>query len=213
MKPEGSGEQRRIVFDWIDERSAKLRQRGLFFVDQEMIDYDEAGGFYRDVYSLIIAGWPKEKPMWVVHNTPGGHVYHGLAIHDTICALNAAGYTINTFGMGHVASMGTAIIGAGKRRCAAPSTQFLIHEVGESHLFLEEKASESIDRSAELQRVNGVVLRTIAARTEIDLRKLQRLCKKKDYWFGAKDALKLGKRGLIDEISSTLPFMDSLTGA
>lgn len=211
MEPKGNTHvERKISLDLADERQDELRKRGVLFVDSDEIDRDEAGCLYRDIFFLVTSGWPKQRPIWVVINSPGGQVHHGFAIYDAIHGFVAGGYTINTFGLGEVASMGTVILQAGTRRYAAPHTQFLLHQVSEAHIFLKEEATQAEERTEEMKRINVLVLTMIAERTGILLSELTAQVKKKDFWLGALDARGLGKHGLIDEISTTFPFMDAL---
>lgn len=203
------GNQRRVTLDATDEIQEMMQKRGIFFIDSEEIDRDESASFYRDIFCLVASDWKKEDPMWVLLNTPGGHVHHGIAIHDTITLLNASGYNINTVGIGEVASMGTVVIGAGKRRYATPYTQFLLHQVSQEHFYIKEEATQTEERAEEIRRINQIVLNMIAGRTGMPIEELKSLVKKTDYWLGADSALKLGPHGLIDEICNEFPFMDA----
>lgn len=62
--------------------------------------------------------------------SPGGNVYAGLAIYDTIKILESKGIKVNTIGTGMVASMGTFLLscGTGIRR-ATKNCRIMIHSV------------------------------------------------------------------------------------
>ncbi|OGZ06937.1 MAG: hypothetical protein A2942_01220 [Candidatus Lloydbacteria bacterium RIFCSPLOWO2_01_FULL_50_20] len=201
---------RRVSMGPEDERQEVLRRHGVFFLDAEEVNRDEAGCFYRDIFFLVASGWAKEKPMWVVLNSPGGHADQGFAIHDTIRLLIAAGYTVNTCVLGEAASVAMMILMAGTRRYASPNTQFLLHQVSEEYIFLRVETTEAEERSNEMKRINHVYLSAIAERSGMALSDLTTQVRKKDFWLGAEEALKYGQHGLIDEICTTFPFMDAL---
>lgn len=62
--------------------------------------------------------------------SPGGSVYAGLAIADTINILNKKGIKVNTIGTGMVASMGAYLLAAGTgTRKATKNCRIMIHSV------------------------------------------------------------------------------------
>lgn len=60
-------------------------------------------------------------------NSPGGHISAGLAIYDT---MNAIDNPVSTIGMGMCASMGSFLLSAGEpgKRYALPNTEIMIHQ-------------------------------------------------------------------------------------
>ena len=142
--------------------------------------------------------------------TPAGHPEFPrrkcgawLAIYDCIATLKESGIRVDILSLGLVASMGTIILQAGTRRLSAPHTQFLVHQVSQTiGFFKSEEVSELGERAVELERINTVVMDIIAERSEISLVELKAMCKKKDYWMDAADALRFGRKGLIDEITT-----------
>jgi ATP-dependent Clp protease protease subunit len=60
-------------------------------------------------------------------NSPGGSVYAGLAIYDTMQYMNAP---VNTMCMGMAASMGAFLLAAGAtgKRSALPNSRIMIHQ-------------------------------------------------------------------------------------
>lgn len=62
--------------------------------------------------------------------SPGGSVYAGLSIADTINILNKKGIKVNTIGTGMVASMGAYLLAAGTgKRKATKNCRIMIHSV------------------------------------------------------------------------------------
>jgi ATP-dependent Clp protease, protease subunit len=86
-----------------------------------------------DVANLIIAQLlfleadDQDKDIYVYINSPGGSVYAGLAIYDTIQYLKAP---VNTMCMGMAASMGALLLatGATGKRSALPNSRIMIHQ-------------------------------------------------------------------------------------
>jgi ATP-dependent Clp protease protease subunit len=86
-----------------------------------------------DVANLVIAQLlflqadDPERDIFLYINTPGGSVYAGLAIYDTIQYLTAP---VNTTCMGMAASMGALLLAAGAegKRSALPNSRIMIHQ-------------------------------------------------------------------------------------
>src|SRR3954464_4455566 len=68
-----------------------------------------------------------EKDIYMYINSPGGSVYAGLAIYDTMQYLTAP---VNTMCMGMAASMGAVLLAAGApgKRSALPNSRIMIHQ-------------------------------------------------------------------------------------
>ena len=76
---------------------------------------------------LFLQAEDPEKDIYLYINSPGGSVYAGLAIYDTMQYLTAP---VNTMCMGMAASMGALLLAAGKngRRSALPNSRIMIHQ-------------------------------------------------------------------------------------
>jgi ATP-dependent Clp protease protease subunit len=70
-----------------------------------------------------------EKEIQLYINSPGGEIYPGLAIYDTMQALRAP---VSTIAVGWTASLGTVLLAAGteKRRFALPHATIHMHPAG-----------------------------------------------------------------------------------
>jgi ATP-dependent Clp protease, protease subunit len=68
-----------------------------------------------------------EKDIYLYLNSPGGSVYAGLAIYDTMQFLTCA---VNTYCMGIAASMGSFLLAAGTKgkRYALPNSRIMLHQ-------------------------------------------------------------------------------------
>jgi ATP-dependent Clp protease, protease subunit len=76
---------------------------------------------------LFLQAEDPEKDIYLYINSPGGSVYAGLAIYDTMQYLSAP---VNTMCMGMAASMGALLLAAGKpgKRSALPNSRIMIHQ-------------------------------------------------------------------------------------
>ena len=68
-----------------------------------------------------------ERDIYLYINSPGGSVYSGLAIYDTMRHLRAP---VSTFCIGMAASMGAVLVAAGEKgkRAALPNSRIMIHQ-------------------------------------------------------------------------------------
>jgi ATP-dependent Clp protease, protease subunit len=78
---------------------------------------------------LYLESVDHEKPINLYINSPGGHVYAGLAIYDTMQMIKAP---VSTVAIGITASMGTALLTAGAtgKRYALPHATVHMHPTG-----------------------------------------------------------------------------------
>jgi len=76
---------------------------------------------------LFLQAEDPAKDIYLYINSPGGSVYAGLAIYDTMQYLSAP---VNTMCMGMAASMGALLLAAGKegKRSALPNSRIMIHQ-------------------------------------------------------------------------------------
>jgi ATP-dependent Clp protease, protease subunit len=82
---------------------------------------------------LFLQADDPERDIFLYINSPGGSVYAGLAIYDTMQYLTAP---VNTMCMGMAASMGALLLAAGAegKRSALPNSRIMIHQPsGGSH--------------------------------------------------------------------------------
>lgn len=76
---------------------------------------------------LFLQAEDPKKDIYLYINSPGGSVYAGLAIYDTMQYLTAP---VNTMCMGMAASMGAVLLAAGTpgKRTALPNSRVMIHQ-------------------------------------------------------------------------------------
>lgn len=78
---------------------------------------------------LYLNSIDQKKPINLYINSPGGHVYAGLAIYDAMQMISAP---VSTVAVGVSASMGTALLSAGQKgkRYALPHSTIHMHPTG-----------------------------------------------------------------------------------
>ena len=162
----------RIIFlgEEVDERTANLIVAQLLFLASEDPKTD---------INLYI-------------NSPGGSVYDGLAIYDT---MNFVPCDVATYGIGLQASMGALLLssGAKNKRFMLPNAKTMIHQPSSGTrgkvTDMEIDLRESIDVKEKLAKI-------LATNTGQKIEKI-RDDMERDYWMTAEEAKKYG---LIDKI-------------
>ncbi|MBC7764618.1 ATP-dependent Clp protease proteolytic subunit [Microbacteriaceae bacterium] len=144
---------------------------------------------------LHLANEDSEKEISLYINSPGGSVYDGLAIYDT---MNFIKPDVATYGIGLQASMGAFLLSSGAKgkRHVLPNARVMIHQpssgtqgkVTDQEISLKE-AIELKERLAAMMAKNtGQKLAKVRADME------------RDFWMSADDAVKYG---VVDAIVSS----------
>jgi len=134
-----------------------------------------------------------DKDISLYINSPGGDVYAGLAIYDTLTFVKP---DIRTICVGVAMSMGAVLLSAGTKgkRNALPNAKILIHQVwtgqfGGQASDVEIRAREVLDLKSRVEQIladhTGQPLERVAADTD------------RDHFMSAAEALEYG---LIDEV-------------
>jgi ATP-dependent Clp protease protease subunit len=113
-----------------------------------------------------------EKDIFLYINSPGGSVYAGLAIYDTMTFLRSP---VNTYCMGIAASMGSFLLAAGTKgkRYALPNSRIMLHQPsgGTKGTAADIEINEDLDRdrfmSPEEAREYGLIDHVIAERGQV----------------------------------------------
>ena len=125
-------------------------------------------------------------------NSPGGSVYDGLAIYDT---MNFIKPDVQTIGIGLQASMGAFLLSAGAKgkRAILPNARVMIHQPSSG------TRGKITDQEIDLKE--GLLLKEKLAQilAENSGQKLEKLKNdmERDYWMSAEEAVKYG---LVDKI-------------
>ena len=141
---------------------------------------------------LFLESSDASKDIQLYLNTPGGLVYAGLGIYDTIQLVSSKVSTICT---GMAASMGAILLIAGSpgHRSALPHSRVMIHQpMGGA----EGQASDIEIAAREMAKLKRELYEIIALHTG---KKVEQIEKDADrnYWMSAQEALEYG---MIDEI-------------
>ena len=154
----------------INDEVANIIQAQLLFLDSNGYDSD---------ISLYI-------------NSPGGEVYAGLGIYDTMQTIASDVHTINT---GLAASMASILLAAGTKgkRSALPHSRVMIHQPmgGASG-----QASDIEITAREILKLKDELYQSLAEHTGKTFKQIVKDADR-DYWMTSKDALEYG---MIDEI-------------
>jgi ATP-dependent Clp protease protease subunit len=135
-----------------------------------------------------------EREISVYINSPGGIIYHGLAIYDTMQQVRAP---VRTVAVGVTASMGTMLLAAGThgRRYALPHATIHMHPAGGG---AQGYAPDVEIQYKELQRMQNMLHQLLAHHTGQTVEKVADDFDR-DRWMSAEDAVEYG---IVDEVLS-----------
>ncbi|MEA3341192.1 MAG: ATP-dependent Clp protease proteolytic subunit [Chloroflexota bacterium] len=141
---------------------------------------------------LYLAGDDAEKPISMYINCPGGVVYHGLAIYDTIQQIQPP---VATYAVGVTASMGTVLLAAGAKgqRYALPHATVHMHPAGGS---AQGYAPDVEIQYKELKRVEELIHELLAQHTDQTVEQIAADFDR-DRFMTAEEAVEYG---LVDQI-------------
>ena len=133
-----------------------------------------------------------EREISLYINCPGGAIYPGLAIYDTMQQLHAP---ISTIAVGWTASLGTVLLAAGKegRRYALPHATIHMHPAAGMARGSAPDVQIQLD---ELQRMQGLLQQLLARHTGQPLERIKQDFDR-DYFMNPVQAMDYG---LIDEV-------------
>jgi ATP-dependent Clp protease protease subunit len=141
---------------------------------------------------LFLESTDAHKDILIYINSPGGSVYAGLGIYDTMQLINPPVATVCT---GIAASMSAVLLTAGHRgkRSILPHSRVMIHQpMGGA----EGQASDIEITAREIVKMKRELYEIIAQHTEKPLEQIQKDADR-DYWMNAQEALAYG---MVDEI-------------
>ncbi len=141
---------------------------------------------------LFLESTDPENDISIYFNTPGGSVYAGLGIYDTMQYIAP---DINTICTGMAASMGAVLLTAGTKgkRSALPHSRVMIHQpMGGA----QGQASDIEITAREIKKLKNELYEIIAKHSGNTLKKIEK-DSDRDYWMTAIEAKEYG---MIDEI-------------
>lgn len=141
---------------------------------------------------LHLAYDDNKKDIKLYINSPGGSVYDGLAIYDTIQYI---GPDVQTIGIGLQASMGAFLLSSGTKgkRFALPNSRIMIHQPS--------SGTQGKITDQEITLREGLFLKQklneiLAKNTGQKISKIEKDADR-DFWMSAEEAVKYG---LVDEV-------------
>ena len=139
---------------------------------------------------LYLESVDPKKPITIYINSPGGSVYDGLAIYDTIQYINP---DVHTVCVGLAASMGAVLLCGGSDRCALPHARIMIHQP------LGDAKGQMSDMQIILKEITALAedLYKILARHTKQPIEIIREDANRDFWMTATEAKRYG---VIDHI-------------
>lgn len=144
---------------------------------------------------LHLAYEDPKKDIKLYINSPGGSVYDGLAIYDTVQYIKP---DVQTIGIGLQASMGAFLLSSGAKgkRFALPNSRIMIHQPSSGTQGKVTDQEISLRESLYLkQRLTEIMAKNTGQKLEKIKEDMER-----DYWMSADDAMKYG---IIDEVVET----------
>ncbi len=182
IEPSGQGERAFDIY------SRLLRERIIFLHDE--VNEHTAGLIVAQL--LFLQSEDAKKDIYFYINSPGGHVYDGLAIYDTMQFISN---DVQTIGIGLQASMGAFLLSSGTKgkRFMLPNAKAMIHQPSSG------ARGKITDMEIDLQE--GIALKhklnqILAKNTGQPLKRVEK-DSDRDYWMTAEESVKYG---LIDEI-------------
>lgn len=145
------------------------------------------------IAQLLFLDSQNDKDIKIYVNSPGGGIYAGLAIIDTMKHVKS---DVSTIAVGMAASMGSAILAAGTKgkRFALPNARILIHQ---PLMFgVEGQASDIEIATNRLLKDKDLLLGYLAKWTGQKKSKIEK-DSDRDYWMDAKEARAYG---LVDKV-------------
>lgn len=141
---------------------------------------------------LHLAYEDSKKDIKLYINSPGGSVYDGLAIYDTIQYIKP---DVQTIGIGLQASMGAFLLSSGTKgkRVALPNSRIMIHQPSSGTQGKVTDQEITLRESIYLKQCLNEIL---SKNTGQDISKIEKDADR-DYWMSAEEAKKYG---LIDEV-------------
>lgn len=135
----------------------------------------------------------------VIFTSPGGTIFDGFELFDTIQDLRKHGHHITTGTYGMAASMAGVLLQAGDHRWCSQSSWVMIHRAAFGALGQTHDIEDQVKfvRRLEARIIDIYVQRAEAAGGTLTSAKIKRNWDRRDWWLTAEECLELG---IIDEI-------------
>ena len=181
-------EERQLNVTQIDVFSRLMMDR-IIFLGTEVNDYTAN---VIQAQLLYLDSADSEKDIHIYLNTPGGSVYAGLGIYDTMQFVRSHVATICT---GMAASMGAVLLVAGEKgmRAALPHSRVMIHQPMGG---IQGQASDIEITAKEILKLKDELYQIISDHSGQSMERIRQDADR-DYWMTAAEALTYG---MIDKV-------------
>lgn len=129
-----------------------------------------------------------DKPITMYINSPGGSVYDGMSIYDT---MNYVSCPVSTTCMGTAASMGAVLLTAGEKgkRYSLPHSQILFHAPsgGTGRV----TAPDMRIAAKEMEKCEDMLYKVLSENTGKDYEYIKKVCDR-DFWMSPEEAIEMG---------------------
>ena len=183
-------EDRQLNVTQMDVFSRLMMDR-IIFLGTEVNDYTAN---VIQAQLLYLDSVDSDRDISIYLNTPGGSVYAGLGIYDTMQFVKSKVATICT---GMAASMGAVLLVAGEKgmRAALPHSRVMIHQPLGG---IQGQASDIEITAREILKLKDELYQIISDHSGQTVEKIRQDADR-DYWMTAKEALEYG---MIDKVYS-----------
>ena len=183
-------EERQLNVTQMDVFSRLMMDR-IIFLGTEVNDYTAN---VIQAQLLYLDSVDSERDINIYLNTPGGSVYAGLGIYDTMQFISSRVATICT---GMAASMGAVLLVAGEKgmRAALPHSRVMIHQPLGG---IQGQASDIEITAREILKLKDELYQIISDHSGQTMEKIHQDADR-DYWMKAQEALEYG---MIDKVYS-----------
>jgi ATP-dependent Clp protease protease subunit len=181
-------EERQLNVTQMDVFSRLMMDR-IIFLGTEVNDYTAN---VIQAQLLYLDSVDSDRDISIYLNTPGGSVYAGLGIYDTMQFVKSNVATICT---GMAASMGAVLLVAGEKgmRAALPHSRVMIHQPLGG---IQGQASDIEITAREILKLKDELYQIISDHSGQTIEKIRQDADR-DYWMTAKEALEYG---MIDKV-------------
>ena len=181
-------EERQLNVTQMDVFSRLMMDR-IIFLGTEVNDYTAN---VIQAQLLYLDSVDSDRDISIYLNTPGGSVYAGLGIYDTMQFVRSRVATICT---GMAASMGAVLLVAGEKgmRAALPHSRVMIHQPLGG---IQGQASDIEITAREILKLKDELYQIISDHSGQTMEKIRQDADR-DYWMTAEEALKYG---MIDKV-------------
>ena len=168
---------------------SRLLEDRIIFLGEEV---NEASANTIVAQLLHLANEDPDKDIQLYINSPGGSVYDGLAIYDTMQYIKP---DVQTIGIGLQASMGAFLLSSGAKgkRFVLPNARVMIHQPSSG---TQGKVTDQEISLREAVEIKSRLAKIMAKNTGQKLDKIK-ADMERDYWMSAAEAMKYG---LVDEV-------------